>query len=1160
MKKWTVATILGVSCLYSMAASGAALINGGFITGTISSPGETDIHTFSAGAGQGVQIRVVDLAAGSLAPAMALHRPDGTLITNASGGLVAAVACPSGPCTLDQAGTYQVRVSDNTGQFTGQYRVYLTVAPGANEGGTLPNGGVVSGQIDLGDLDSYTFPASAGEGVQLRVGDTSGGPLVPRITLYRPDGSQVTNPNGSGAAAILCPSGTCTIDQTGTYTVVVSDGSGSVSQTGSYDLYLTRAPGANELGTLPNGGGVSNQIDIGDLDSYTFDASAGEGLQLRVADTSGSALAPRVTLYRPDGSQVIGATGGSVAAILCPSGTCGIDQTGTYTVVVADGSGSVSQTGTYDLNYARAPGANEHGQLSDGDLVAEFIGLGDLDSYTFAAAAGANVLLQLEDTSGSALAPGMVLYRPDGTQVTSAASGTSASIVCPSGTCAIDQTGIYTVIVADGSGSLSQTGSYTLALTVDGGSSDSDGDGVGDAVDNCPAVTNPQQEDLDNDGLGDVCDPDDDGDGVNDGADNCPRVPNAGQEDSDGDGVGDACDALSYCGEPDYDRFSEPGTFFWGDCDGSNRFHVRVSGGGISSGTTYEGHLDAPGGVSNVVPVRLEGNDELETGGASALTYALFVVNAGDDGADFTVNGASGCMWFDGPGNRNVYLGEDRVLLSGTSVDLDDDGACDGTATDSDGDGLTDSEEAALGTNPFDADTDGGGVDDGLEVTRGTDPLDASDDQPGSGVTCGAPDFDASQVADRGTYLWQACDGSNLWSVRVAGGATSSSLDFTGQITAAGGLDYLQGVGLEGSDVLDTSDPARLEYLLRVWGSGVDGFDFEPSANACFTPLGPALPVFLGENRVQMGVATLNLTTGQACDEPPPPDGVACGEPSYSLSSPSDRGTYLWQTCDGSGDWSLRVVGGNTPSGLIFEGRMDVPGGMASLSGVSLEGNDVLDQSDPDSVSYGLRVWGSGEDGFDFNPPSQACFTPLAPELPVFLGEDRELLTTDSLDLTTGLACDAPPPDGVACGAPSYTLSAPSDRGTYLWQTCDGSDAWSLRVVGGAAPSGLIFQGRLDVPGGLTSLTGVSLEGNDETGRKRPGRSVVSVTRVGKWRRRLRLRSAFAGVLYPLVSGPAGVSWRGADTAERCGHRPAYRQRLSLSGDEAPAVVSVQAR
>jgi len=61
-------------------------------------------------------------------------------------------------------------------------------------------------------------------------------------------------------------------------------------------------------------------------------------------------------------------------------------------------------------------------------------------------------------------------------------------------------------------------------------------------TDNCPTVSNANQLDTDNDGIGNICDTDDDGDGVLDGNDNCPLTPNANQLDTDGDGQGDACD------------------------------------------------------------------------------------------------------------------------------------------------------------------------------------------------------------------------------------------------------------------------------------------------------------------------------------------------------------------------------------------------------------------------------------------------------------------------------------------------------------------------------------------------------------------------------------------------------------------------------------------
>lgn len=72
--------------------------------------------------------------------------------------------------------------------------------------------------------------------------------------------------------------------------------------------------------------------------------------------------------------------------------------------------------------------------------------------------------------------------------------------------------------------------------------SDVDGDGAPNAVDNCPKIFNPDQNDGDFNNIGDACDKDSDGDGVKDVSDNCPKVINQEQQDMDGDGVGDKCD------------------------------------------------------------------------------------------------------------------------------------------------------------------------------------------------------------------------------------------------------------------------------------------------------------------------------------------------------------------------------------------------------------------------------------------------------------------------------------------------------------------------------------------------------------------------------------------------------------------------------------------
>jgi len=62
-----------------------------------------------------------------------------------------------------------------------------------------------------------------------------------------------------------------------------------------------------------------------------------------------------------------------------------------------------------------------------------------------------------------------------------------------------------------------------------------------DHPDNCPYYPNPEQDDFNNDGIGDLCQ-NSDGEGLIDFLDNCPADPNPNHDDADEDFVGDVCD------------------------------------------------------------------------------------------------------------------------------------------------------------------------------------------------------------------------------------------------------------------------------------------------------------------------------------------------------------------------------------------------------------------------------------------------------------------------------------------------------------------------------------------------------------------------------------------------------------------------------------------
>ncbi len=425
---------------------GGALNPNAPIVGTIDE-GDIDSYTFDATAGRTVVLRVTDVAATALYPYMLIFDPTGKEIAHGGNYDVASLQV-----TPAVSGKYTVVVLDggSGSAGTGEYEIYFAEAVGSNDGGTLDPNNPVGGTLDEGDLDTYTFDVTVGGGVQLRVLDVNHTSLYPYFYVYDPNGALVGQAGAYDVAALgFAPA------VSGTYTLLVLDGGTGSAGTGAYQVYYTLAPGSSEGGALDPTNPIAGVIDEGDLDSYSFDLTAGSGVQLRVADVNATSFYPYVMVYDPTGKLVGQAGGYDDAAYSFAAGV-----SGRYTAVVFDGSSGYAASGAYNLYYTVAPGSNEGGLLTPGTPVAGTIDEGDLDAYTFSAAAGNKFTVAATDVNATAFVPGVLVYGPTGAVVASVSGPTTASASVTTSTA-----GTYTVVVYDASSGFAASGAYSLSLT-----------------------------------------------------------------------------------------------------------------------------------------------------------------------------------------------------------------------------------------------------------------------------------------------------------------------------------------------------------------------------------------------------------------------------------------------------------------------------------------------------------------------------------------------------------------------------------------------------------------------------------------------------------------------------------------------------------------------
>ncbi|MEP3626228.1 MAG: thrombospondin type 3 repeat-containing protein, partial [Flavobacteriaceae bacterium] len=366
----------------------------------------------------------------------------------------------------------------------------------------------------------------------------------------------------------------------------------------------------------------------------------------------------------------------------------------------------------------------------------------------------------------------------------------------------------------------------TAAFTICA-SGDTDEDGICNSSDNCSSVSNPLQEDSDNDGVGDLCDDDDDGDGVLDITEIAdgtnPKnacdfnvanvtIPATSTEDCDGDGISNEeeingvdgnpsittdntdlnnpCDPVQTSSYTGYDASNA----IWAaaDCDGD----TVPNGTEVTNGTNpylVSGDIDGDGiNDDNEINNGTDLNNPCDP--VQAPSYTGYNVNnpawdAADCDGDGVLNGDeahNGTDPYLDPGDTDGDgISDDNEINNGSDKDnpCDPVGASGYTgynasnaiwaAADCDSDGVPNGTEVTNGTNPYpisgNPDTDGDGISDDNETNNGTDPNNPCDPVQ-------APGYTGYNVANP---IWDAadCDGDGVLNVNEMRNGTDPYLD-----------------------------------------------------------------------------------------------------------------------------------------------------------------------------------------------------------------------------------------------------------------------------------------------------------------------------------------------------------------------------------------------
>ena len=308
---------------------------GDSIFGTIETPSDLDQYTFDAQAGDKITLRLSDSSI-ILDSSFKIFSPSNQEIPQVTGGVGSAILEKT---ELSETGTYTITIFDDGANNTGDYNFTLESINSPGDITRISYGDSIVGTIDpTSDIDLYTFDAQTGDIVDLRLSDSSI-ILDSSFKIFSPSHKEIPQVTGGVGSAILENE---QLNETGTYTVAIFDD--GANNTGDYNFTLESINNPGDVTPIRYGDSLSGSIDVtSDIDAYTFDAQAGDIIDLRLSDSS-ILLDSSFKIYGPSGENLPTVFGGVSSAVL---ENFQLSERGQYKVFVFDNG--ANNEGDYNL-------------------------------------------------------------------------------------------------------------------------------------------------------------------------------------------------------------------------------------------------------------------------------------------------------------------------------------------------------------------------------------------------------------------------------------------------------------------------------------------------------------------------------------------------------------------------------------------------------------------------------------------------------------------------------------------------------------------------------------------------------------------------------------------------------------------------------------------